>query len=523
MPRRSAVPLHNPVSAPRAAQYLRMSTDQQRYSLENQMAAIAIFAASRHLTLVKTYQDKGRSGLRFGNRKGLQALISDIEDRRADFDCVLVYDVSRWGRFQDIDESAYYEFICRRGGVKVHYCAEQFENDGSFVSAIMKNMKRAAAGDFSRDLSLKVFAGSCHLTRLGFKQGGSAGYGLQRVLVDQFGSQRWILAPGDRKVLMTDRVILRPGRPEEVATVRRVFRGFVRERKTELEIARELNEEGILNEFGRPWRMLAIRRLLTCEKYIGNYIYNQKSGKLKGRRTPNPPDLWVRCDGAFEGIIEPNLFKAAGKIVGARARRTIRAWKSDVQMLELLRALLEKKGRLTCAIIEGAADLPCSMTYIERFGTLKQAYEKIGYHPDTLKIYASRRAAIATRAKLANDLLSAIQRGGRSASFDAASGRLLIAPALTVSILVVRCQRLVTGSLRWPVRRTIDRSAAFTVAVRMQEDNDTFLDFHLLPTRRALKPRLTFKKARQAALRRYQLTTIETLAESVAWAAGPLT
>jgi DNA invertase Pin-like site-specific DNA recombinase len=114
MPRRSAVPLRNPVSAPRAAQYLLMSTEQQRYSLENQMAAIAIFAASRHLTIVKTYQDKGRSGLRFGNRKGLQALISDIEERRADFDCVLVYDVSRWGRFQDIDESAYYEFICRR-------------------------------------------------------------------------------------------------------------------------------------------------------------------------------------------------------------------------------------------------------------------------------------------------------------------------------------------------------------------------------------------------------------------------
>src|SRR3981081_59169 len=106
------------------------------------------------------------------------------------------------------------------------------------------------------------------------------------------------------------------------------------------------------------------------------------------------------------------------------------------------------------------------MTYIERFGSLKQAYERIGYHPDTLQMYASRRAAIATRAKLANDLLSAIQRGGRSATFDAASGRLLIAPALTVSILIIRCQRLATGSLRWPVRRPIDRSAAFTLAVR---------------------------------------------------------
>lgn len=467
--------------------------------------------------------DKGRSGLRISNRRALQALIGDIEERRADFDVVLVYDVSRWGRFQDIDESAHYEFICRRAGIKVHYCAEQFENDGSFISAIMKNIKRVAAGDFSRELSVKVFAGSCRLARMGFKQGGSAGYGLQRVLVDQFGSQRWVLAPGDRKVLMTDRVILQPGRAEEVETVRRVFHGFVRERKTELEIARELNEDGIVNEFGRPWRMLAIRRMLTCEKYIGNYVYNQKSGKLKGRRTLNPPGLWVRCERAFEGIIEPKLFKAAGKIVSARPRRTIRAWKSDVQMLELLLALLQKKGRLTCAIIDGTTSLPCSMTYIERFGSLRRAYEMIGYHPDTLKNYASRRAAIATRANLANDLLSAIQRGGRSATFDAASGRLLIAPALTVSILIVRCQRLVTGSLRWPVRRPIDRSTAFTLAVRMREDNVSFLDFHLLPTRHALKPRLTFRKQRQAALGRYHLTTIETLADSIVRSAGSVT
>jgi DNA invertase Pin-like site-specific DNA recombinase len=297
----------------RAAQYVRMSTDFQRYSLENQAAGIAAFAASRNLTIVRTYQDKGRSGLRFSNRQGLQSLITDVEGRRADFDFVLVYDVSRWGRFQDVDESAHYEFICRQAGVRVLYCAEQFENDGSFVSAIMKNIKRVSAGDYSRELSAKVFAGSCRLVRLGFKQGGIAGYGLERVLVDQSGSQRCILAPGDRKVLMTDRVILRPGRPDEVETVRRIFRSFVRERKTELEIARELNEQRMFNELGRPWRMLSIRRLLACDKYIGSYVYNRKSGKLKGKRTPNPPDLWVRCDNAFEAIIDPALFRAAGR------------------------------------------------------------------------------------------------------------------------------------------------------------------------------------------------------------------
>jgi DNA invertase Pin-like site-specific DNA recombinase len=499
----------------RAAQYVRMSTEHQRYSLENQAAGIATYAASRNLTIVRSYEDKGRSGLRFSNRWGLQSLIGDIVGRRADFDFVLVYDVSRWGRPQDIDESAYYEFMCKQAGVRVLYCAEQFENDGSFVSAIMKNIKRVGAGDFSRELSAKVFAGSCRLVRLGFKQGGIAGYGLERVLVDQSGSQRCVLAPGDRKVLMTDRVILRPGRPEEVETVRWIFRSFVRERKTELEIARELNEQRMFNELGRPWRMLSIRRMLECDKYIGNYVYNRKSGKLKGKRTPNPPDLWVRCDNAFEAIIDPALFRAAGKIIDRRPRRTIRASKSDAHMLRLLRELLESEGRLTSSIIEDAAELPCHMTYIERFGSLRRAYELIGYHPDTFKVYDSRRSAIAARTRLGNELLSAIQGGGRSAAFDAASGRVTIAPALTVSILIVRCQRLVTGSLRWPVRRRIDPDSSLTLVARMREDNDSFLDFYLLPIRRALKPRLTFRKQRQAKIRPYRLTTIEAIADAI--------
>jgi Recombinase len=215
-----------------------------------------------------------------------------------------------------------------------------------------------------------------------------------------------------------------------------IFRSFVLERKPELEIARELNEQGMFNELGRPWRMPSIRRLLACDEYIGNCVYNRKSGNLKGKRTPNPPDLWVRCDNAFEAIIDPALFKAARKTIDRRPRRTVRAWKSDAHMLRLLRELLESKGHLTCAIIDGAAERPCSMTYIERFGSLRRAYALIGYHPDTFKIYDARRSAIAAQTRLGNDLLSAIHSAGRSAVFDATSGRVTIAPALTVSILV---------------------------------------------------------------------------------------
>jgi DNA invertase Pin-like site-specific DNA recombinase len=92
----------------RAAQYVRMSTDRQRYSIENQAAVIAAFAQMHNLSIVRTYRDEGESGLKLKNRTGLVQLLDDVQSGRADFSQVIVYDVSRWGRFQDTDESAHY-------------------------------------------------------------------------------------------------------------------------------------------------------------------------------------------------------------------------------------------------------------------------------------------------------------------------------------------------------------------------------------------------------------------------------
>ena len=167
-----------------------MSTDNQKYSTENQAAVIASYAGERHMDIVRTYTDEGRSGLTIDERDGLQELIDDVQRGRSDFDCILVYDVSRWGRFQDVDESAYYEFICKRAGIHVHYCADEFENDGSLASTILKNVKRIAAADFSRQLSKKVFVGQSHGASLGFWQGAPPGYGLRRLMIDHNGTPK---------------------------------------------------------------------------------------------------------------------------------------------------------------------------------------------------------------------------------------------------------------------------------------------------------------------------------------------
>ena len=171
----------------RAAEYVRASTDKQQYSIINQQATIAVYAASNGFEVTRTYMDEARSGLDIKHRPGLRSLIDDVIESRADYQAILVYDVSRWGRFQDSDEAACYEFLCRRAGIAVHYCAEPFLNDGSAVSTVLKMMKRTMAAEYLRDLSQRVHAGQCRLVANGFKVGGRAGFGLRRVLLDANG------------------------------------------------------------------------------------------------------------------------------------------------------------------------------------------------------------------------------------------------------------------------------------------------------------------------------------------------
>src|SRR6266545_4291552 len=97
----------------RAAQYVRMSTDHQDYSIQNQLDLIGTYARSRNIVIVRSYADEGRSGLRLDDRPALRDLLDTVQRGMTDFQVILVHDVSRWGRFQDIDESAYYEHICK--------------------------------------------------------------------------------------------------------------------------------------------------------------------------------------------------------------------------------------------------------------------------------------------------------------------------------------------------------------------------------------------------------------------------
>ena len=501
-----------PAVTARAAEYVRMSTEHQKYSTENQSEAIQQYAARRGLVIVRTYADQGKSGLSIDGRDALKKLIADVQNGSADFTTILVYDVSRWGRFQDADESAYYEYICKRAGISVQYCAEQFENDGSPVSTIVKGVKRAMAGEYSRELSVKVFAGQCRLIELGYRQGGPPGYGLRRRLVDQNGEVKGDLARGEQKSIQTDRIVLVPGPPEELETVQWIYRAFVEDGKIERDIAELLNGRGIRTDLGRLWTRGTVHQILINEKYIGNNVWNRASFKLKRKRVHNSPDMWIRADGVFDPIVDRSLFDAAQAIIRQRAHRF-----SNEEMLDILRSLFEANGYLSGLIIDEVDRGPSSSAYSGRFGSLLRAYELVGFTPDRDYQYIEiNRTLRRMFPHIVADTIAGIVSIGGQVRKDPPTDLLTINDEFTASITIVRCRETAAGSLRWNVRFDTGLRPDITIALRMDRSNKAPLDYYLLPRIDMTLPRIRLAENNGLSFDAYRFDSLEALFELAA-------
>lgn len=466
---------HRPLK--RAAEYVRMSTEHQKYSTDNQSTEIRSYAELRGFEIVRTYADEGKSGLRIDGRSSLQQLLADIDSGNADFEAILVYDVSRWGRFQDPDEAAHYELCCKRAGITVHYCAEQFENDGTIGSSIIKTVKRAMAGEYSRELSVKVFAGQCRLISLGYRQGGAPGFGLRRMLVDEHGKHKGILQRGEQKSIATDRIVLVHGPDAEVAIVREIYRQFVEDVLTERQIADGLNSQGVMSDLERAWTRGAVHQILINDKYAGHNVWGRTSFKLKNRHVRNDPSDWIRHDQAFPAIISQAQFDHARLIIDQRSKHL-----TDDEMLELLSKILAKNGYLSGLIVDEFEGGPSSSTYQSRFGSLLRAYSLVGYVPEHDYRYLEiNRALRRLHPSIVKNVIEGVIAAGGTAIQNLENDTLLINGEITASIVIARCKLTRGGSRRWKIRLDESLRPDLTICVRMDEENMNANDYYILP------------------------------------------
>ena len=363
-----------------AAEYIRMSTEHQRYSPDNQRAAIREYAASRGFKVVESYQDSGKSGLTLKGRPALKQMLADVLSADQPYKAILVLDISRWGRFQDTDQSAYYEFMCREAGVAVHYCNEPFDNEGSPLSSIVKHMKRVMAAEYSRELSTRVSRAQRQQARLGFKQGGHPAFATRRQVVDENGVPRIILAAGQRKALSTDKVIYVRGPAKEVALVRNIYRAFVQDRMRLCEIERWLNSRGKVQGNGSAWPTSAVRHLLCDEIYVGQYVFGRRYNNL-GRRLDTKSDDWIRVE-----VMKPLISRALFDAAAARLVETTRRQFSDADLFQGLSRLYRENGYLSRDLVHACPYLPFPPAITTRYGSLALAFASVGYDkPDRWK------------------------------------------------------------------------------------------------------------------------------------------
>lgn len=361
-----------------AAQYMRMSDEHQRYSLPNQTAAIARYAEQRGFEIVQTYADEGRTGLKRKGRKALNALLEDVQAGRHAFKALLILDVSRWGRYQNPDEFAHYDFICWEAGLDVRFCVEAFENDGSPGSSIMKQLKRIMAGEYVRELSERLRRAKRLKAELGHHTGSVVVFGLRRELLTFEGKARLVLKPGERKAISTDRMRIIHGPDEEVATVREIFGLYVRRGLGLEAIARRLREAGRPHPPSGEWTGSRVGRILRDEAYTGVIFYGRTWQVLRSLPKRTPRSTWTKVQ-ELAPIVSKALFAKAQARFSATTRRL-----STDDIAERLRRRLAEFGRLSATIIKDCPDLPSIHTIERRFGGLQAAYAYIGYTPEPM-------------------------------------------------------------------------------------------------------------------------------------------
>jgi DNA invertase Pin-like site-specific DNA recombinase len=458
-----------------------MSTELQQYSLQFQAAVVRSYAEAHGFTVVKTYTDAGKSGLVLKHREGLAQLLHDVVAGGQVYRAVLVYDVSRWGRFQDTDESAHYEFLCKQAGKTVHYCAESFSNEATMANTVMKSLKRIMAAEYSRELSEKMFHCMTRMVAQGRWVGGRPGYGLRRMLVSAEGSQGRIMSFGEHKELRNGHVLIVPGPAEEIACVREIFRMYTQERKSTTLIAKKLNEKGIPRE-GVPWSYRAVTKILFDEKYAGSLVWNRWTQRLSGHWTPVPRDRWIVQPGAIEPIINKKTFEKARQI---RAELALNA--SDEDLLDMVRGVLASHGRLTSQIINQSNDIPSTSCYIARFGSLPRLYELLHYvRKDTFRLRQQTGKKVA---KLHFGIFKQLRTLYRRdivavrALETTRPKKLRFSSGLEVSIAVCLSERTLAGSNRWRFQSTAARrSGLITLLARCNMANTGFRDFIVMPS-----------------------------------------
>lgn len=362
----------------RAVAYYRHSAqDRQENSVEIQQDQVRKFAQDNGIEIIREFADRGKSGLSAEGRDSFNEMLHEyVVAGKADFELVLVLDVSRWGRFQETDLSAYYTGLCLQHGKQVVFTTIGFPKENDLLHGLHLSIERYRAASYSRELSGKVWKGCAKIAGGGYWAGGSAPYGMCRILLDEKRVPLQVLARGEHKAIHNQRVTLGPGDAAEVEAVRFVFKQFTAGGLLPDVIAERLNEMGRPAPGGGQWSRDSVRAVLGNEIYAGAMVWNKTSQKMKSKSCHNPTSDWIRTDRAFDAVVPRDVFERAQELL--RERDEARRFKySEPGMLEKLRGLYDQYGMVSAKLLSADKSMASAATYAHRFHSLNLAYQAL--------------------------------------------------------------------------------------------------------------------------------------------------
>jgi hypothetical protein len=273
-------------------------------------------------------------------------------------------------------------------------------------------------------------------------------------------------------------VILVPGPANEVQIVREMYRMLTSEGFTVHGIATELNGRGVPYTGFSTWDYQAVFGILAHPKYMGCHVYGRTSCRLYTPSIKVPQSDWIVAHGAFRPVVDEATFVEAQRMLKGRTFN-----KSNEELLDSLRSLLAREGRLSLRLVKNSPDVPSPSTYRLRFGSLRRAYQCIGYgRPEQFGPIDLRRRTQALREELVASLatmfpndLSVVRRGGRWRS------RLRVRQGLIVSVIVARSIKIWKETVGWQIDPVRHERKYVTLLARLDTENQAFLDFYVLP------------------------------------------
>lgn len=304
----------------KVALYLRMSTDKQDTSIQQQRTELERYAKKHGHEIVQEYRDEGISGDDAAKRKGFQRMIAEAPT--GDFDLILCWDQDRFGRF-DMIEAGRWISPLRDAGVNLETIAQGPIDWNDFAGRLIYAVAQEGKHQFLRDLSRNCLRRSVQKAKAADGMyGGNAPYGYRRESTTVGRRRITKLVPHEF----------------EAEVVRRIFETYCGTAGTLLAVGEMLNREQIPSPGRRaPWHRNAVRRILRNRTYVGDYIwgrtasgkYNVRAGEeivpaRRGsgrRRAASDP---IVHEGILPALVTQELFDKAQELLDSRRRATRR-------------------------------------------------------------------------------------------------------------------------------------------------------------------------------------------------------